>query len=381
VDFSLSDEQEMLKASIADFMQRESKPDRIARLYQHDDGYDAGLLRTAAQSGWLGMLVPEEYGGGGATIMDCAAAFEEFGRGPLPAPIFSTGILAPELILAGGSEDQKKRLLPAMCKGELLAALAVSDSGMGWGPEMVEMELQDSGDGYVLNGSKGFVQDGSPATMYIVAARAPQTRSSKLEARNSISLVLVERDRPGISVRPHGELLATVAEVRFDNERLPQAALLGQPDGGWDVIEAAMDRSLPVLCAFKVGACQEIFDTTVEYTRDRIAFGQPIGRFQRVQDHVVELADHMDAARWITYETIWKLESGMPAKGFVHEAKAAASEGYYQVVDYAHKVWAGPGTALDHPLMAHHVASRVLYQYLGDPAYHKRRMMDALFPV
>src|SRR5438105_485681 len=171
MDFSLTDEQEMLKASVSDFMQREAKPDRIARVYQHEDGYDAGLYRTAAQSGWLGMLAPEEYGGGGASLMDCAAAFEEFGRGPLPAPVFSAGVLAPELILAGGSEQQKKQLVPAMCKGELIAALAASDSGMGWGPELVDTEVEDTGDEFVLNGKKGFVQDGGPANGYIVAAK------------------------------------------------------------------------------------------------------------------------------------------------------------------------------------------------------------------
>ncbi|MFI5268148.1 MAG: acyl-CoA dehydrogenase family protein [Chloroflexota bacterium] len=368
MDFSYSDEQVMLQETIADFMEREVKPDRVTRLYQHEDGYDAGMYRTAAQSGWLGMLLPEQYGGGGATVMDCAVAFEEFGRGPLPAPVFSAGVLTPQFVLAGGSDEQNRQLLPAMCMGEVTAALAVSDSGMGWGPEMVEMDLQDTGDGVVLNGVKQFVQDGHPANLYIVAARS----------REGIKLVLVERDRPGVSVRQYGELLSSVAEVRFENVRVPQSALLG---GGWDTIEAALDQTLPILCAFKVGACQQIFDITVDYTRERIAFGQPIGRFQRVQDHVVELADHMDAARWITYETIWKLDTGQPSKGFVHEAKAAASEGYYQVVNYAHKVWAGPGTALDHPLMAHHIASRVLYQYLGDPAYHKRRMMDELYPV
>ncbi|SRR5579884_233250 len=371
MDFSFTDEQEMLKESIADFMEREVKPDRVARSYQREDGYDAGLFRTAAQSGWLGMQIPEEFGGAGGSTMDTAVAFEGFGSGPLPAPVFSAGVLSPLLVLHGGSADQKRQLLPAMCKGELVATLAVSDSGMGFGPEMVEAELASGGDGFVLNGSKQFVQDGAPAGAYIVAARSPE----------GVSLALVERDRPGVSVRPHGGLLATVAEVRFENVRLPQAALLGAPGSGWDTIEAALEPALPVLCAFKVGACQQIFDTTVEYTRERIAFGQPIGRFQRVQDHVVELADHMDAARWITYETIWKLESGIPARGFVHEAKAAASEGYYQVVNYAHKVWAGPGTVMDHPLMAHHIASRVLYQYLGDPAYHKRRMMDALYPI
>ena len=144
---------------------------------------------------------------------------------------------------------------------------------------------------------------------------------------------------------------------------------------------ASADRALAHPLSFQVGACQQIFEFTTEYTRQRIAFGQPIGRFQRVQDHVVELADQMDAARWITYETLWKLDSGQPAEGVVHEAKAVATEAYYWVCNYAHMIHAGPGTALEHPLMSHHIASRIHYQYLGDPAYHKRRMMDTFYPV
>jgi len=373
MDFEFSDAQIMLRESIAAFMRREAPPDQIARLVQHSDGYDSNLYQRAAAQGWLGMILPEQYGGGGVSMMDCGVAFEEFGRGPLPAPVFSSGVAAPLVILEAGSDEQKQRLLPAICKGELLASLAIIDGGAGWGPELVDTQLAAVGDGYTVSGVKRFVQDGGPAQLYVAAARQAGT--------DGITLLAIERDRPGVSVRQHGELLASVAEVSFDSVRVPQSAVLGTLGGGWAPLERALQRALPILCSFQVGACQQIFEFTTEYTRQRIAFGQPIGRFQRVQDHMVELADQMDAARWITYETLWKLDSGLPSEAAVHEAKAVASEAYYWVCNYAHMVHAGPGTALEHPLMSHHIASRILYQYLGDPAYHKRRMMDFLYPV
>jgi alkylation response protein AidB-like acyl-CoA dehydrogenase len=373
MDLELSDAQMMLKQSIADFMRREAPPDKISRSVQHADAFDSDLYQRAAEQGWLGMLLPEIYGGGGVSMMDCAVAFEEFGRGPLPAPVFTSGVATPQVILQAGSEEQKQRLLPAICSGELLAALAIVDSGAGWRPELVETQLTPNGGGYTVNGVKRFVQDGGPARLFIAAARTPGS--------SNITLVAIERDLQGVSVRPHGDLLAGVAEVQFDSVQVPASAVLGAVDDGWEPLEAAMQRALPILCAFQVGACQQIFEFTVEYTKVRIAFGQPIGRFQRVQDHMVELADQMDSARWITYETLWKLDSGQPAEAAVHEAKAVASEAYYWVCNYAHMVWAGPGTALEHPLMSHHIASRTLYQYLGEPAYHKRRMMDLLYPV
>jgi alkylation response protein AidB-like acyl-CoA dehydrogenase len=141
-----------------------------------------------------------------------------------------------------------------------------------------------------------------------------------------------------------------------------------------------LDHALPILCAYQVGASQEVFDITCEYTRTRVVFGQPIGRFQRVQDHCVDISIYLDQARWATYETLWRLDSGMPARAAVHEAKAVASEGYYQATNYAHMVWAGPGTDYGHPMMAHSVLSHTLYQYLGTPGHHKRLMMDALYP-
>ena len=134
----------------------------------------------------------------------------------------------------------------------------------------------------------------------------------------------------------------------------------------------------PVLCAYQVGGCQEVFEFTAEYTRTRVVFGQPIGRFQRVQDHVIELSLNMDGARWTTYEALWKLDTGQDALSSVHLAKATASEGYFKACVNSLEVHAGVGTDRQHPLVPHIIMSRSLYQYLGDPRYHKRRMMDAL---
>jgi alkylation response protein AidB-like acyl-CoA dehydrogenase len=168
--------------------------------------------------------------------------------------------------------------------------------------------------------------------------------------------------------------------VRFDRVEISSESLLGGGTADWQTLDKALEKTLPILCAYQVGAAQEVFDITCEYTRTRVVFGQPIGRFQRVQDHCVEISIHLDAARWATYETLWRLDTGMSARAAVHEAKAVASDGYYQATNYAHMVWAGPGTDYDHPMMAHSVLAHTLYQYLGTPAEHKRLMMDALYP-
>jgi alkylation response protein AidB-like acyl-CoA dehydrogenase len=117
---------------------------------------------------------------------------------------------------------------------------------------------------------------------------------------------------------------------------------------------------------------------SVLYSQTRIQFGVPIGRFQRVQDQIINLVNHLDSARWTTYEVLWKLDTGRPATDAVHLAKAVSSEAYYQACNYAHETHAGIGVMKEYGLTLHTKMSRTLYHYLGDPRFHKRKMMDAL---
>jgi alkylation response protein AidB-like acyl-CoA dehydrogenase len=375
VDFDVTDEQRMLRESISDFISREAPPSRLTRVYRDENGYDAELYRAAAELGWLGMLVPEKYGGSDLRLADCAAAFEAFGSGPLPGPLFTSGVLAAIILLEGGSPEQQEHYLPEIASGETKAAVAALDSGLGWGRGLVESRLSRQGNGFVLDGHKRFVHDAMPADVVICAARAGDDTS------DGLTLVLIERSAPGVSIHGRPGVLTAVSEVRLDGVAIPREAVIGEIGRGWELLERSVERSLPLLCAFKVGACQTVLDFTLQYTRDRFAFGQAIGRFQRVQDHIVDLANHTDAARLITNELVGALERGDAAPWAVHEAKAVASEAYYQACNFSHMVHAGPGTDLDHPLMAHTLLSRSLYQHLGDPEHHKRRMMDRRYPL
>ncbi len=143
-------------------------------------------------------------------------------------------------------------------------------------------------------------------------------------------------------------------------------------------LERAMLKAIPVLGAYQVGGCNAVFDLSVDYSRTREQFGTPIGRFQRVQDHIINLLNRLDAARWTTYEALWKLDSGQPADASVHMSKAVTSEGYLWACNYAHEVHAGVGIVREYGLTLHTQMSRTLYHFLGDPKYHKRKLGDAL---
>jgi alkylation response protein AidB-like acyl-CoA dehydrogenase len=367
MDLKLNDDQSMMKKVAAAFLKAEAPPYVITDWYEKKIGFLPELHKKTAEVGWLGMMLPEKYGGAGASCADCAVVFEEFGRGPLPGPCFSSGVLAAEIILAGGSPARQKTLLPEICSGRAIVIPAISDDSIQWGPRSVQTRLSKTTAGFTLTGTKRFVHDADAATCFICAARAES---------GGVVLALVDRNAPGVSVKPILGFMIGAAEVRFDNVAVTADDFIGD----WAIVERALRKALPILCAFKVGACQEIFEMTNEYTRTRVVFGQPIGRFQRVQDHCVDISIHLDGARWITYETIWKIDSGIEAAANVHQAKAVASEAYYQSCNFSHMVFAGPGTDYKHPLMAHSVLAHSLYQYLGTPLYHKRAMVDALYP-
>ncbi len=371
MDLKLNDDQNMMKKVAAEFLKAEAPSYAITEWYQKKNTFKPEIYKKAAGVGWLGMIVPEEFGGGGASWTDCAVVFEELGRGPLPGPFFTSGVLSAQLILVGGSDQQKKTWLPKICDGSAVVIPAISDDQMQFGPRSVQTRASKTAHGYTLKGTKRFVHDGEAASHFICAARTES---------GGVLLALVDRNAPGVSVTPVFGFMVGAAEVGFDNVAVDGDALIGAVDSGWQTIDVALGQVLPILCAYKVGACQEIFEMTNEYTRTRVVFGQPIGRFQRVQDHCVDISIHLDGARWTTYETLWKIDSGIEARASVHQAKAVASEAYYQSCNFSHMVFAGAGTDYKHPLMAHSVLAHSLYQYLGTPLYHKRAMVDALYP-
>jgi alkylation response protein AidB-like acyl-CoA dehydrogenase len=227
---------------------------------------------------------------------------------------------------------------------------------------------------YTLHGVKLFVFDAQAATHLVCAVRTGAGNGS-----SGISLLVVPTDAPGVSVRTLSGWMAQVDEVRFDNVQVPADALLGEAEGnGWESLEVAALQAIPILCAYQVGSCQAVYEMSVEYSRTRVQFGQPIGRFQRVQDHIVGIVNHLDAARWTTYEALWKLDVGQSAAASVHLAKAVTSEAYLKVCDGAHEVHAGVGVISEYGLTLHTQRSRTLYHLLGDAKLHRRRMADAL---
>jgi alkylation response protein AidB-like acyl-CoA dehydrogenase len=372
MDLSLTESQDMLRTAARSFVEREAPTHAIVALQRTESSLVPELWRRAADLGWLGILIPAEHGGGESSLTDAAVLYEELGRGPVPGPFWTSGVLGALTLMEAASEEQRRALLPRLARGEAVVAVAITEPNTSWGPHGVLVKPQRLGDRYRLDGTKLFVSDANAATHVIVAVRTG-------DGSGDVSLLLVDAHAPGVRARRLPGFLSWQCEVTFESVEVRAADLLGgRENEGWAALERALLRALPILCSYMVGGCQAVFEMSVAHSRERVQFGVPIGRFQRVQDHIIRLVNHVDAARWTTAEALWKLDTGRPATAAVHMAKAVSSEAYFEACNAAHEVHAGQGSLTEYGLVAHTQMSRTLFPYLGDPRWHKRRMADAL---
>ena len=371
LDLRFNETEQMLRQTALDFLKRDAPKEVIQVLQETDTGFTEELWKKVVDMGWLGIIIPEEYGGTGSTLTSAGALFEALGTGPLPGPYFSSGILGSLIILEAGTEEQKKAVLPDVAEGRKVLTLALTEPSYSWEPGAVQTSAEARNGDFVLNGVKLFTMDAQAATHLIVVART----GKETDSAEGLSLFLVDKETEGVSVRRlPGFLSDRTFEVKLDSVKVPRSAMLGDIDGGWQPLERGINKAIPVLCAYKAGACQDLFDATLEYSRIRVQFGQPIGRFQRVQDMIIEMIDHKDAARWSTYECLWKLDNDKPADDGVHLAKAISSDAYWEVCTLAVRVFSGISYSREHPVSFHVKASRCLYSYLGEPSYHRQKL-------
>ena len=371
MDLALTPEQEMLKAAVRRFVDTEYPKETLLELAATGQTAPSEPWQKLAATGWLGTIIPTEYGGEGGSFTDAGVLFEELGRGPVPGPHISSAALAALTILEAGAEAQKRALLPDLAAGRRTIALAITEADYQWDETDIQTLAVADSPGYRISGAKVYVYDAAAVTDLICAVRT--------ENRQQVGLALVPADAPGVTIRRLAGFAWNLAEVRLDSVQIaPSAVLGGDFAGGWAALQRAVARAIPLLCAYQVGGSQRVYEMSVDYSRTRIQFGTPIGRFQRVQDHIINLVNELDAARWTTYEALWKLDTARAAADSIHLAKAVSSAAYYNACNHAHEVHAGVGSTTEYGLTLHTTASRTLYQFLGDPQFHRRRLADAL---
>ena len=367
MDLSLNDTQQLIQDSARDFVRGACSRDVLLKLDREPAAIMSNLWPQMSELGWTGMAIPEQYGGTGNCMTDLAVLFEELGSGPVPGPLFSSAVLCARILFEAASEEAKTAWLPRIASGERVFALALTEAQYGWSEHSIRCTAQSDGKNYRLSGTKLFVHDAAYATDLLVAAR--------IDGQTGISLIRIDAKAPGVAIRALDGFITGMSEVIFDNVSVSNADVMAD---AWDALDRAMLTVTPVLCAYKVGACKAVYDLSVNYARERTQFGQIIGRFSRVQDHIIHMVNFVDSARWTTYEALWKIDSGLDAAASIHVAKSVASESYLRACDYAHEVHAGIGVMREYGLTLHTKMSRSLFHCLGAPAVHRKRLEHAL---
>jgi len=376
MDLGLSEEQGLLKNAARDFLEKEC-PDTFVREMEEDErGYTPEFWQMMAAQGWLGIIIPEQYGGAGMTFTDLVVLLEEFGRALVPGPFISTVVLGATPILEAGTEEQKQELLAKIAAGELIMTLALTEPSAKWDASGVAMPAKAEGDSFVLSGTKLFVPDAHVSDYMLVAARTKESANPE----DGVTLLLVDSKSAGIEFT----VLKTIAadkqcEVAFNKVRVPKANVLGEVDKGWPIIQSIKNKAAVAACAYLVGLSQMDFDTSLDYAKERIQFGRPIGSFQAIQHKFADMIIDVDGSRFITYKAAWALQENEPdAEMLVSMAKAWCNEATQRVVAHGQQIHGGIGFTKDYKIELYFRRQKWMELTWGDADYHRELVAGKL---
>ena len=365
----------MLKTSAREVLAREV-PFEVVRAMEGDaQGYTPELWRSMAELGWLGLVVPEKYGGAEGSFLDLGMLLEEMGRALTPGPFFSTVVLGALTVMDAGDEAMRSKLLPGVAGGETMMTLAVTEESGGYGPGDIRLRAEYREDGYVLSGRKFFVPDAHAADYAIVAARTSEGE----DAREGITLFVVPMKQGGVSVTPHATMaLEKQSQVDFDEVRVSADAVLGSVGGGWPALERALERAATAKGLEMVGGAEAVLEMTLEYLKDRVQFGRPAGTFQALQHHCANMAIDVEGSRYAAYQAAHRISEGLPAGREVSVAKAWVSDAYMRVCATAVQCHGAVGFTAEHDLQLFTRRARAQEQLYGDGGFHRRRLAAGL---
>jgi|TARA_B110000116_G_C16768443_1_gene552056 alkylation response protein AidB-like acyl-CoA dehydrogenase len=377
MDILPSEEEQMLKNVAREFLEAEVSTALVREMELDGLGYPPALWKQMADLGWLGMSLPEQYGGQGLPLVYLGLIIEEIGRVMAPVPLHST-MVAALTVDSDGTDQQKQDILPAVADGKMVLTWAVHERDARLIPEAMNLEAKADGDGWILNGTKMFVDNFVVAQRCLVACRT----SPASDANQGISLFLIDPNGTGVNQTA----LVTLAKdkqsrVDFKDHRIESAALVGEIDQGWPIIEAMLDRGTALLCCQMVGAARKDSEMAIEYAKNRVAFGRPIGSFQSVQHMLADMLLHVDGGEMLTFEALWKLDQGLPASVEVSQAKAFCNEKCESVVRTSQVIHGGIGFMMEFDLHLWFRRVTAWTMRMGTTYDHRAKIASALLDV
>jgi len=324
MEFDLKEHQQMIKETARDFAEKELKP--VASKLDEEASFPTENVKKLGELGFMGMMVPEEFGGAGLDSVSYAIAVEEISRG-----CASTGVimsvnnsLVCQPILEWGTPEQKQKFLPDLAKGKKLGAFSLTEPEAGSDAGNIQTTAVLAGDNYVINGTKIFVTSGAKADVVLLFASTDKTLKAK-----GLTAFLVEKGMPGFKIgkkeNKMGIRASDTSELIFEDCKVPKANMLGQPGQGFKIAMRTLDGGRIGIAAQAVGIAQACLEAAVKYSKERKQFGKPICEFQAIQWMLADMAVEVDAARFLTLRAAYTKDKGVSYSKEAAMAKLFAS--------------------------------------------------------
>ncbi|MEN9792672.1 MAG: hypothetical protein RL330_750 [Actinomycetota bacterium] len=369
MNFAFTEEQEELRKTVRQFLEAKSSEEAVREQMETDNGFDAGVWsQMAEQMGLQGLHIPEEFGGSGFSYVELGIVLEEMGRSLLCGPFFSSVVLAANTLLQSGDAAAKAAHLPGIASGATIATLAFTEPSGKWDESGITMQASGSGSSFTLSGTKMFVLDGHTANLIIVAARTGK----------GVSLFTVDGGASGLTRTALSTMDQTRKQAKLEFNNTP-ATLLGTEGEGWKVLSTVLDLAAVALAAEQVGGAQKVLEMAVQYAKDRIQFGRPIGSFQAIKHKCADMLLEVESAKSAAYYGMWcAAEKSDELPSVASLAKAYCSEAYFHAAAENIQIHGGIGFTWEHPAHLYFKRAKSSELLFGDPTYHREQLAQRI---
>ncbi len=379
MDFVFTEEQQMIRDTAESFLAQVSTSEAVRQAMESESGFDPELWqKICAEMYWQAIHIPEDFGGMGLGYVELVAMMEQMGRYLLCAPFFSTVCLGVNTLLLSASDEQKAEYLGAICEGSLTATLAYCGARGGREAGAVTATYREQDGGFVLSGDCSFVVDGMSADLLLIAAREEGSLGE-----NGLSLFAVAADAEGLqrSKLPVLDQTRKMASLTFNQLKLEKSALLGDQGAAWPVLDRVLDLASIALAAEQMGGSQQLLDSTVEYTKERVQFNRPIASFQSIKHKAADMMLRVEAARSAVYYAACVADEALQGGPLAEElteaasiAKAYCSDAYFKNAGEAMQMHGGVGFTWEYDVHLYFKRAKASEHMLGNAAYHRERL-------
>ena len=371
MNFGLTEEQLILKKTARDFLEKECPRSMVIQMSTDETGYSPRLWQKMAELGWLGLAFPSRYGGGDGSFLDLAVLVEEMGRVLVPGPFFATVVLSGLYLLEAGSETQKETFLSKIAGGDAILTFALNEPGSNYYAGSIATKAVASQGEYVINGIKLFVPYARVADYLLCVTRTGKAA----EQGGDITTFIMDAAKPGITCNP----LNTIGrdhqyEVVLNNALATGGDILGELDNAWKDIEKTLQKATVLLCIEMNAAAREVLDMTVNYAKERVQFGRPIGSLTAIQHHCANMIVSLEASHSLAYEAAWRISQDLPCDKEVSMAKSWASECYTQITQMGVMIHGGVGITEEHDMPLYYRHAKASEIILGDSDSHREKI-------